>query len=234
VWNSGRPTDSGAKRVRRDKDAGRLGGAGASARAETSRTAPGRCREAEQPCEPPVAMRGNGGRAGTLAKRQVRAGGDSQGAAGRHSVAGTRGASWVPVQGHRFTTSAAKWLASGSRDGPLPPAERSPALERHLATLSCLDSLPGARSRYIPAAVRRAVWRRDQGCCSFVDRHSGQRCSSRYRLEIDHVVPFALGGANELSNLRLHCRAHHRLRHTQHHAEPASDGSVPRSGAIRR
>jgi 5-methylcytosine-specific restriction endonuclease McrA len=166
---------------------------------------------------------GDGGQGAALAKRQVRSAGVGQGAAGPHSVAGTGCASWVPVQGHRFSTSAAKRLASGSRDGAVPQAKRSPALERHLATLSCLDSLPGARSRYIPAAVRRAVWRRDQGCCCFVDRHSGQRCRSRYRLEIDHVVPFALGGANELINLRLHCRAHHRLRHAQHHAVPAKE-----------
>ena len=30
------------------------------------------------------------------------------------------------------------------------------------------------RSRYIPAPVRREVWRRDGGCCSYVDPHSGR------------------------------------------------------------
>ena len=105
--------------------------------------------------------------------------------------------------------------------------ERSSALERHVAALSCFGALPGFRSRYIPAAVRREVWRRDQGCCSYVDRHSGRRCGSRYRLEIDHIAPFALGGASELSNLRLRCKAHHKLRHAQRHSHP---GSVPTDG----
>ena len=71
------------------------------------------------------------------------------------------------------------------------------------------------RSRYIPAPVRRAVWRRDGGCCSYVDPHSGRRCGSRFLLELDHIVPFALGGSAEPGNLRLHCSAHHRFRHRQ-------------------
>ena len=71
------------------------------------------------------------------------------------------------------------------------------------------------RSRYIPAPVRREVWRRDGGCCSFVDPHSGRRCGSRFLLELDHIVPFALGGSAEPANLRLHCSAHHRFRHRQ-------------------
>ena len=71
------------------------------------------------------------------------------------------------------------------------------------------------RSRYIPAPVRREVWRRDGGCCSYVDPHSGRRCDSRFLLELDHIVPFALGGSADPGNLRLHCSAHHRFRHRQ-------------------
>ena len=61
------------------------------------------------------------------------------------------------------------------------------------------------RSRYIPAPVRREVWLRDGGCCSYVDPHSGRRCGSRFLLELDHIVPFALGGSAEPGNLRLKC-----------------------------
>ena len=67
--------------------------------------------------------------------------------------------------------------------------------------------------RSIPAAVRREVWRRDSGCCSYVDRHTGRRCGSRFFLEIDHIVPVARGGGAEPANLRLRCSAHHRFRH---------------------
>ena len=79
------------------------------------------------------------------------------------------------------------------------------------------------RSRYIPAPVRREVWRRDGGRCSFVDPHSGRRCGSRFLLELDHIVPFALGGSAEPGNLRLRCSAHHRLRHREY--GPSPDGA---------
>ena len=80
------------------------------------------------------------------------------------------------------------------------------------------------RSRYIPAPVRREVWRRDGGCCSYVDPHSGRRCGSRFLLELDHIVPFALGGSAEPGNLRLHCSAHHRFRHRDY--GPPPDGAT--------
>ena len=76
------------------------------------------------------------------------------------------------------------------------------------------------RSRYIPAPVRREVWCRDGGCCSYVDPHSGRRCGSRFLLELDHIVPFALGGSAEPGNLRIHCSAHHRFRHREHGTPP--------------
>ena len=80
------------------------------------------------------------------------------------------------------------------------------------------------RSRYIPAAVRREVWRRDGGCCSYVDPHSGRRCGSRFLLQLDHIVPFALGGSAEPANLRVHCAAHNRFRHREYGSPP--DGAT--------
>ncbi len=80
------------------------------------------------------------------------------------------------------------------------------------------------RSRYIPASVRREVWRRDGGCCSYVDSHSGRRCGSRFLLQLDHIVPFALGGSAEPGNLRLHCAAHNRFRHREYRPRP--DGAT--------
>ena len=80
------------------------------------------------------------------------------------------------------------------------------------------------RSRYIPAPVRREVWRRDGGCCSYVDPHSGRRCGSRFLLELDHIVPFALGGSAEPGNLRVYCAAHNRFRHRDY--QPPPDGAT--------
>jgi hypothetical protein len=65
----------------------------------------------------------------------------------------------------------------------------------------------GERSRNIPAELQRQVWERDGGRCTFVGP-DGRRCGSRWKLEIDHIEPFALGGTPELHLLRLRCRPH--------------------------
>lgn len=62
----------------------------------------------------------------------------------------------------------------------------------------------------IPAEVRRQVWVRDGGRCTFVAR-DGTRCGSRWKLELDHVTPWALGGSSMVDDLRLRCRAHNLL-----------------------
>jgi hypothetical protein len=67
-----------------------------------------------------------------------------------------------------------------------------------------------AGSRYIPAAVRRAVSKRDGGQCTFVSA-SGKRCSARKFLEFDHVDPVARGGRASVSGIRLRCRAHNQF-----------------------
>ena len=196
-------------------------------------SAPARGREREHACGQPTAMRGSGGRAASPARRHGRADGGGRDAgmgvsldratcAGPRLDAERRDAAPAPGRGGRWCpTTAAKRLAYAAGHDAVGPAERSPAVERHLAALRSFGAAPGSRSRYIPAVVRREVWRRDQGCCSYVDRHSGRRCGSRYRLEIDHIVPFALGGGAEPANLRLRCEAHHRLRHAQRHGHPA-------------
>lgn len=65
-------------------------------------------------------------------------------------------------------------------------------------------------SRHIPAAVRDEVFVRDGGRCTFV-ASDGTRCGATRSLQVDHIRPFAAGGAHEPSNLRLLCAAHNRL-----------------------
>jgi len=62
----------------------------------------------------------------------------------------------------------------------------------------------------VPAAVKRAVWRRDGGRCSFVGAN-GRRCGSRDFLEFDHVDPVARGGKATVERVRIRCRAHNDL-----------------------
>jgi len=65
-------------------------------------------------------------------------------------------------------------------------------------------------ARHIPASVKRAVWERDGGQCTFVGEN-GHRCESRTRLEYDHVEPVATGGHATVQGLRLRCRAHNQF-----------------------
>jgi hypothetical protein len=69
---------------------------------------------------------------------------------------------------------------------------------------------PFPRARYIPAAVRREVYRRDGACCSYVDAR-GLRCTETRYLELHHLQPFAMNGAHEVANLALRCSAHNAL-----------------------
>lgn len=65
-----------------------------------------------------------------------------------------------------------------------------------------------SETRYIPRSVKDAVWRRDGGRCTFTTP-DGERCPADGRLELDHIVPWALGGrSDDPGNLRLRCRAH--------------------------
>lgn len=108
---------------------------------------------------------------------------------------------------------------SASRPGP---AHGDATVPRDDAFVRRSDSAPqagrtGTRApadpRRIPAAVRRAVWERDGGRCTFTSA-DGHRCAERSRVELDHVVPVARGGRSTAANLRLLCRAHN-----QHAAE---------------
>lgn len=66
------------------------------------------------------------------------------------------------------------------------------------------------RSRVISRPIKRTVYARDGGRCTFV-APDGTRCSERRALQIDHIHPFSLGGSNDESNLRLLCPSHNRL-----------------------
>jgi hypothetical protein len=67
-----------------------------------------------------------------------------------------------------------------------------------------------AVSRHIPAAVKRAVYARDGGRCTFVDER-GKRCEATGHLEIDHEEGFARTHAHDPKRMRLLCRAHNQF-----------------------
>ena len=86
-------------------------------------------------------------------------------------------------------------------------ARRSSA-ESRSAKSTCAASQSKSSSRSIPTTVKRAVYKRDAGQCQYRDLVSKRICLSRTAIELDHVVPFALGGASSVENLRCLCRTH--------------------------
>ncbi len=68
---------------------------------------------------------------------------------------------------------------------------------------------PVKRGRHVPAAVAREVYRRDGRLCTFVSK-AGRRCGSRRFLELDHLLPWAVGGEPTAENLQVRCAAHNR------------------------
>ena len=80
------------------------------------------------------------------------------------------------------------------------PSDGSPSLKR--------------KSPSIAIATRSAVFERDGLHCTYVGE-GGRRCQARAFLELDHIEAKALGGAHDVSNLRVLCRAHNQLRAEQ-------------------
>ena len=89
--------------------------------------------------------------------------------------------------------------------------DRLDPLRRHERRRGTARSASGSFTRAIPAAVRDAVWARDACRCTFLSPE-GARCPATRWLEIDHIIPYALGGSSDdVANLRLLCRAHNQL-----------------------
>ena len=105
------------------------------------------------------------------------------------------------------------------------------ALEKRRYAETC-QPRPGRRTksaRHIPAHVRREVWKRDQGQCTFVS-DSRHRCESRTRLEFDHVHPVARGGEATADNLRLRCRPHNQYLAERVYGERFMNGKREQAG----
>jgi 5-methylcytosine-specific restriction endonuclease McrA len=70
-------------------------------------------------------------------------------------------------------------------------------------------------SRHIPDEIKRAVYERDAGRCTFTDER-GRRCAETGKLEFDHIDGFARTHLHQADRIRLLCRAHN-----QHEADRA-------------
>jgi hypothetical protein len=110
------------------------------------------------------------------------------------------------------TTSADLTEAGETGDGAWVPAETCRRLACDAAVVAITESPTGEilsvgrRTRTIPAAIRRALRRRDPTC-----RFPG--CACRVFLDGHHVDPWADGGETRLDRLLHLCRHHHTLVH---------------------
>jgi hypothetical protein len=91
------------------------------------------------------------------------------------------------------------------------------------------DSAPSGStsplSRRPPLRNIREVWRRDGGRCGWKDLKTGRVCGSRFRIQVDHIKPWALGGDHSSFNLRCLCALHNRLEAAKWFGEKARFGS---------
>ncbi|MHB8878864.1 MAG: HNH endonuclease, partial [Myxococcaceae bacterium] len=71
-------------------------------------------------------------------------------------------------------------------------------------------SRPPTPSRHIPDAVKRAVYERDGGRCTFVS-DVGRRCTQTGDLEFDHLDGFARTHAHAVETISLRCRSHNQF-----------------------
>ena len=84
-------------------------------------------------------------------------------------------------------------------------AKRLGKTKKPRKSLEEADTALGVRG--ISAPVRRFVWERDQGQCTFVSE-DGRRCPAREGLEFDHDEPYGVGGDRSAKNIRLRCTTH--------------------------
>jgi 5-methylcytosine-specific restriction endonuclease McrA len=98
--------------------------------------------------------------------------------------------------------------------------------------------------RHVPAHVKREVWERDGGQCTFVGSR-GRRCTARTLLEFDHIEPVARGGQATVTGMRLRCRAHNQyaaeqafgtefMSHKRHEAGAARERQARAAAAAKR
>ena len=128
---------------------------------------------------------------------------ESQPAVERHAASttndtATAGAASTPARAVRPIPTSA----------PPPPSTQEETARRAASGAKPTGAAtPAAKScasgRAISAGVRRQVWQRDGGRCSYVGPQTGRRCNSTHLIEIDHIVPHALGGGADPGNLRL-------------------------------
>ena len=131
----------------------------------------------------------------------------------RRFALGSRGATSTLTKQAREAQQRQRTSANAIATGPAAstsPGEVPPQGAARFSQRPAHSSRVRKRGRHIPARVRREVYLRDRGCCTFVS-DDGRRCGARAWLEFDHIAPWAKLGPASVDNIRLRCRAHNQL-----------------------
>ena len=89
---------------------------------------------------------------------------------------------------------------------PRPNTGWTPGARTHVRTAGGTDGSPGTFAAqpgyhvHLTTDSKRQVWQRDGRRCSYLDRQTGRRCNSRHMIEMDHILPYALGGGADPEN----------------------------------
>ncbi|RYZ83833.1 MAG: HNH endonuclease, partial [Proteobacteria bacterium] len=88
---------------------------------------------------------------------------------------------------------------------------RDSELKTELTDATAAAAVNERRRQHVPVPLQRLVFGRAGNRCEYVSDETGNRCGASYQLQIDHLVPVACGGLNQLENLRILCRTHNLL-----------------------
>jgi hypothetical protein len=108
------------------------------------------------------------------------------------------------LERRKFGATRKSRAASAAAAGA-PPSESAAGIESVEPTHP--TRRPRIDPRAIPAPLRRALWARDEGQCTYVSA-AGRRCPATRRIEFHHRNLFARGGEATYDNLCLRCRPH--------------------------
>ncbi len=89
-------------------------------------------------------------------------------------------------------------------------------LERaHVSSTSPDEVMPSEQSQigrvYITVSKKKMAFIRANEQCTFISPLTGKRCTEKYFLQVEHIVPVAMGGSSEQENLTFLCACHNRL-----------------------
>ncbi len=64
---------------------------------------------------------------------------------------------------------------------------------------------------YISVSAKKMAFHRADEQCTYFSELTGKRCTEKHFLQVEHIVPVAMGGSSEQENLTVLCACHNRL-----------------------